>query len=451
MEGLVKSNFFAFFLAFCISLSYHALGQIINTVAGGGSTLGDSGIATNAELDRPYGVACAASGSYLISDSYNYRIRIVNANDTINTIAGNGHSGFSGDGGPATNAEINTPYGSVAGNKGNFYFADRDNHRIRVVNSSGIINTFAGNGNASFNGDHGPATAAELNYPSDVVIDNKGNVYIADSWNYCIRKVDTAGIITTVAGVGTVQGYSGDGGPATAAELNVLTGVATDTAGNIYIADNYSYIVRMVNSSGIIETIAGIPGYTGYCGDGGPATAAELSDVWDVKMGPGCNIYLSDASNYRIRMIDTSSGIITTIAGNGHSGFYGDGGPATAAELGSPNGMSFDNAGNLYFADEPINRIREISWLSTGISDSPTPNNVLVFPCPAKEEINVKMPRHEPNTIFCLYDIYGQQMLTKEIQDEINIIYYDNLPEGVYLYRIVCNGSIYKNGKLVLE
>ena len=213
----------------------------------------------------------------------------------ITTIAGNGIAGYSGDGGLATNAELNNPYGVAVDSNGNIYIADTNNNRIRKVNSTtGIITTIAGNGTAGYSGDGGLATNAELYYPYGVAVDSNGNIYIADTYNNRIRKVNsTTGIITTIAGNGTA-GYSGDGGPATNAQLNYPYGVAVDSSGNIYIADTDNNRIRKVNSTtGIITTIAG-NGNPGYSGDGGPATNAELYDPSGVAVDSNGNIYIAD-------------------------------------------------------------------------------------------------------------------------------------------------------------
>jgi len=332
----------------------------ITTVAGNGTPgfSGDGGPATLAELNYPYGVAVDGSGNLYIADFQNVRIRMVNPSGVITTVAGNGVSGFSGDGGSATSAQISSPVGVAVDGKGNLYFADFDNNRIRMVNSSGVISTVAGNGIRNSSGDGGPATSAELYNPSGVALDGNGNLYIAGYFDNRIRMVNTSGIITTVAGNGT-PGFSGDGGPATSAELYYPSGVAVDGQGNIYIGDLYNNRIRMVNASGVITTVAG-NGTAGFSGDGGPATSAELNMPAGVAVDGNGNFYIADTNNNRVRMVNPS-GMITTVAGHGSSGFGGDGGPAKSAELYVPYGVAVDGNGNLYIADTDNNRIRVVN------------------------------------------------------------------------------------------
>ncbi|HTA28582.1 MAG TPA: T9SS type A sorting domain-containing protein [Bacteroidia bacterium] len=358
------------FSVFCFSL-YHMEAQTITTFAGIGPTFplsggysGDGGQATNAELQNPTDIAFGTSGIVYIADCGNNRIRKVNSSGTISTYAGNGIMGYSGDGGPATAAEFWGPFGIITDASGHLYIADEINNRIRKVTSSGKIITIAGNGAFGFSGDGGQATTAELASPGTIAFDIHGNLYIADGANQRIRMVSTSGIITTVAGNG-INGYSGDGGPATASELYDPAGVAVDASGNMYIADMVNGCIRKVTTSGIISTYAG-NGITSYSGDGGPATAAELNSPKCLLVDPSGNLYISDYSNYRVREVNTS-GIIYTIAGDS-AGFSGDGGPATAAELYGPDGVALDSQGTLYIADVNNNRVRSFYLLGTTIS-----------------------------------------------------------------------------------
>ena len=326
-----------------------------------------STVAGREQLSNPYGVAPDGSGNLYIADTGNHRIYKVNSAGVISTVAGSGTAGYSGDGGAAVAAQLNFPRGVAPDGSGNLYIADTWNSRIRKVNSAGTITTVAGDGTAGFSGDGAAATAARLSYPSGVVLDGAGNLYIADWQNGRIRKVDTAGIITTVAGDGGV-GFSGDGGAATAAQLSGPRGVAVDGSGNLYIADYSNHRIRKVNSAGVISTVAG-SGTAGFSGDGGAAMAAQLNFPSGVALDALGNLYIAEWVNHRIRKIATvpgfsagilSTGVITTVAGDGTGGYGGDGGTAVAAQLRSPTGVALDGSGNLYIADTHNNRIRKV-------------------------------------------------------------------------------------------
>jgi hypothetical protein len=348
---------------------------IVSTIAGNGTAgySGDGGAATSAELNAPNSIVVDNAGNVYICDWLNNVVRKISATTgIITTVAGNGIAGYTGDGGPATSAELNWPQGIAIDSAGNLYIAEYRNHVIRKVNTAtGIITTYAGNPSGGFSGDGGPAASAKLTQPVSVSFDNAGNLYIGDDGNIRIRKVAAgSGIITTIAGNGT-RGFSGDGGPATSAELNNPYRVVSDSKGNLYFPDASNNRIRKIDTTGIITTYAGT-GTAGYSGDGGPATSAELNTPISLAIDPADNIYVSDNSNSRLRKIDAATGIITTIAGNGGSGFSGDGGAATSAQLG-PGGPAFDIASGLYVAGN--NRIRRID-LSQSALTYPTPTTV---------------------------------------------------------------------------
>jgi len=283
----------------------------------------------------------------------------------INTVAGNGGWIYTEDGVAATSATLYLPSGVAVDAAGNLYIADSSNNRIRRVDAvSGLISTVAGNGNPGFAGDNGLATSAEIDNPSALALDGAGNLYIADSNNDVIRMVNAAtGIITTIAGVGGQQGRSGDGAAAVLALLNTPEGLAFDAAGNLYIADNGNNIVRVVNSSGIISTFAG-NGIAGYNADGESATAAKLNSPWGLATA-GNDVYIADLNNCRIRKV--SGGIISTVAGTGQCGADGDGQPAIQAELNYPAGVTVDVGGNLYIADSGNNLVRKVNAVTGNI------------------------------------------------------------------------------------
>jgi sugar lactone lactonase YvrE len=275
------------------------------------------------------------------------------ATGIITTVAGNGSRDFFGDGGPATNAALNHPGGLAVDNAGNLYIADRYNGRIRKVSAStGIITTVAGNGDGDFSGDGGLATNARFWNANAIAVDSAGNLFIADIFNFRIRKVSAAtGIITTVAGNGA-QGFSGDGGAATNAEFEYATGVSTDSAGNVYIADSLNNRIRRVSAAtGIITTVAGSANVL-FLGDGGPATNAAFYSPSGVTVDSLGNLFIADTWNYRIRKVTAATGIITTLAGDGYAmDLPGNGGPASKAQVSDPTGIAVDGAGNLYIAD----------------------------------------------------------------------------------------------------
>jgi trimeric autotransporter adhesin len=324
-------------------------GGLIITVAVAG--VGDNGPATSAMLSNPFGLAVGSAGDVYIADYFNYRVRKVSGG-VISTVAGNGYAGFSGDNGAAVSAELAQPCAVAVDADGNLYIADQANHRIREV-SNGIIRTVAGNGMQGFSGDGSPAVSAEFEGPSGVAVDSAGNLYIADGSR--VRKV-SSGIITTFAGNGT-SGSSGDGGPVTGAALSGSSGVAVDSAGNLYIAD-YNRVRKV--SNGIITTVAG-NGTLGFSGDGGPATSAELNGLEGIAVDSGGKLYIADTANNRVRMV--SNGVISTVAGSASAGFGGDGGPATSAQLDGTDGIAVDSAGNIYIANFLNKRVRLLTPL----------------------------------------------------------------------------------------
>ncbi len=335
---------------------------IIQTVAGNGTSAfsGDNGAAATASLSDPFGLAMDTVGNLYIADTSNHRIRKVDTSGVITTVAGNGTEGFSGDGGAATSATLNTPIGVAVDAAGNLYIADAFNNRIRKVNAAGVITTVAGNGDARFSGDHAAATSASLSAPFGVAVDKAGNFYIADTSNHRVRKVDTSGTITTVAGNGA-EGFSGDGGAARRASLNFPTGVTLDRAGNLLITDQSNHRIRKVNTNGVITTVAG-NGDAGFSGDHAVATSASLNLPIGAAVDAVGNFYIADTSNHRIRRV-SPDGIVATVAGNGIGGFSGDGSAATRASLKSPSGVAVDSAGNLYIADSFNNRIRKLNTI----------------------------------------------------------------------------------------
>ena len=339
---------------------------IISTVAGNGTPTfsGDGGPATRASLQLPLGLAADQDGNLFVADGSSYRLRKVASSQTITTVAGNGAFRRSGDGGPAVSATLNLPTSVALDAAGNIYVVEISGNRVRKITPFGVISTFAGAGTQGYAGDGGPATAALLTRPYFVAVDPAGNVLIADSGNFRIRKVTSAGIITTVVGTGRA-GYDGDGGPATAASINYTSAVAFDSAGNMYLADSGNNVIRKVDTRGTITTVAG-NGQAGFSGDGGLATQATLNSPFAVAVGPGGNLYISDEGNLRVRMVN-SAGVISTIAGNGRPGYSGDGGPPWEASFSSMDDIKLDASGNIYLAtgDNAVRMIGTDGTVST--------------------------------------------------------------------------------------
>ena len=333
-----------------------ATGGTISTVAGNGTwtTGGDNGPATAAGLRTPYGVAMDAAGNLYIAETQGGRIRKVDTSGTITTVAGNGWLGYQGDGVAATLTGLAFPSAVAVDRAGNLFIADTDNNRIRKVDASGKISTVAGAGGSGYSGDGAAATGAMLYMPGGVAVDAAGNLYIADSGNHRVRKVDAAGTIATVAGTGT-PGNSGDGGPAARAQLYTPSGVAVDRSGGLYITDTINNQLRKVSAAGIIGTLVG-----GATGDGGPGVFAPLNGPSRTARDGAGNLYVSDGGNHRVRKI-APGGVVTTVAGTGESGYSGDNGAAIGAQLSLPMAVAVDAGGNLYIADTNNHRIRKVS------------------------------------------------------------------------------------------
>ena len=356
---------------------------VISTLAGA-PRLVNGGPATSAPLRDPIAVAVDPSGNLYIADGYDNRIRKVDASGIISTYAGTGVPGYSGDRGPAASATLNLPIGIALDAKGNLYVADAGNSVIRRIAVDGTINTVAGNGNPKFAGDNGPAISAQID-PVAVAVDSHGNLYVADGFNYRIRKIDTSGIITTIAGNG-MEGNSGDTGPALNAQIGLVTDLAVDNSGNVYLADYYNYEVRKIDTSGIMTNFAGGVQY-GSIADGIPATTAVM-DPDGVAFDVAGNLYISDDNlNHTVlRRVDLSSGLIYTVAGTGEVGFAGDGAGAASAQLNGPAGLAV-NGGAVYFADASNQRVRKVAngvittVAGTGIRDNgPATSAFLNFP-----------------------------------------------------------------------
>jgi hypothetical protein len=342
---------------------------------------GDGGPATSALLsDQVYGVTTDAAGNIYIADTHNHRIRKVNTSGIISTIAGTGVAGFSGDGGPAVSATMNAPLSVAVDSGGNVFFSDQNNNRIRRIALNGTITTVAGSGLGNFDGDAPKAaTSAKLSHPFGICFDGADTLYITDTGNQRIRKV-VNGIISTVAGSGGpsggtgggVGGFAGDNGPATSALLRYPSFVAVDKTGNVFIADELNERVRWVRKSDGKIFTLAGTGVAGYNGDNQPAVNAQLNRPYGVGVDPNGDVYIADYLNFRIRKVSMATGTITTFAGIGSSGMSNDGLPATSAALADPVGLYIDPAGVMFEVDQSSFRIRKITP-PAGVAPPATP------------------------------------------------------------------------------
>ncbi|OJJ17694.1 hypothetical protein BKI52_27925 [marine bacterium AO1-C] len=331
-------------------------------------TTGIIGTVSITSLNSPYAITFDSNGDFFVASQNNrYVLKVASATGPTTIVAGNGLSSYAagtrGDGGKAANALLASPRGMTRDAQGNLFLVNYDGHSVRKISATdSVITTLAGTGTAGFSGDGGPGTSATLFQPTGIVVDATGNIYFSDANNHRIRKVATDGTITTVVGTGSA-GFSGDGGLATAAQLFAPRGLVFDASGNLYIADASNRRVRKVATNGIITTVAGT-GSSGFSGDGGAATAATLNLPYGIAVDASGNLYIADRNEHRVRKIDAVTGIISTVAGNGGTTDNGDGGLATAAAIRFPNGVAIDNGGNLYIASE--GRLRKVD-ANTGI------------------------------------------------------------------------------------
>ncbi|MBT4497741.1 MAG: hypothetical protein HOC74_08470 [Gemmatimonadetes bacterium] len=355
----------AFLLTATFGLNTRAFAQTITTVAGTGTagSSGDAGPASSAQVNGPANIYMDGSGNLYITDHIGNQIRRIDAvTGIITTVAGTGVAGPAGDGGLAVSAQLNNPNGIYVDGPGNIFFADQGNHRVRRIDAvTGIVTTIAGTGIAGYLGDGGPATAARLNIPTRMSADSAGNLFFGDQSNNRVRRIDAVtGFITTVAGTG-VAGSAGDGGLAVSAQLNNPNGVYVDDADNLYIATLGDHRVRRIDAAtGIITTVAGT-GAAGPAGDGGLAVSAQLNQPFKVVKDAIGNLYIADALNHRVRRIDATTGIITTVAGTGVAGYSGDGADPVNAQLNYPVGLFVDNVGSLYIAEYLGHRVRMVN------------------------------------------------------------------------------------------
>ncbi|MCX6246142.1 MAG: T9SS type A sorting domain-containing protein [Bacteroidetes bacterium] len=439
-------------LAVALIFTAAAGAQTISTFAGTGTNgySGDGGPAINAELNQPIALARDANGNIYIGEGNGNVIRKVDPSGIITTFAGTGFHGYTGDGGPATAAELSGPDGLAFDSFGNMFITDFGNSVIRKVDLSGIITTIAGIGTAGYSGDGGPATAAQFNFPRDIHFDTDGNMYICDWLNYAIRKIDHSGIITTFAGTG-VAGYTGDGGPATSAQIGLPYRSCFSPGGIFYFVDGTNNCIRKIDHAGIITTVVG-NGSWGFSGDGGPASAALLNMPTAVLFDVDGKMYIADRGNDRIRNVNLA-GIINTVAGIGVAGETGDGGLAINAEINKPFDLMFDASNNLYFPDingEKVRRMTADPTLGTG-NPAAAAGNFSIFPNPNPGAFRVtgSFTSSEGETAtLTLMNGTGQtvyqkpvSLLNGKVDQMVNLT--RDLPAGVYCLNLRSSSESY--------
>ncbi len=410
--------------------------QIITTIAGNGTGANGSPAIT-ASIYDPNGLVIDRYGNIYFSQNLDHVVRKIDTAGIISTIAGTGNPGFSGDGGPAHLAELNQPCGIDLDSIGNLYITDGQNYRVRKVNvTTGIISTVVGNSTMGFSGDGGPASAATISSPSSICFDNLGNYFISDDNNHRIRKVSKTGYISTVAGNG-ILGSSGDGGQATSAAIFPYS-ICLDRFNRIYIAEWGTGLgtVRMIDTNGIITTIAGSTTSGLYNGDEIPAKNATL-DPGYLKFDGFGKLYISDVYNNRIRVVD-NSGVIHTLAGTGIGGNSGDGGDPKYAQIFKPSGFDFDSCGNLIFAQVGIPRIRKITYPHCNYlgveNENQLKTDIAIHPNPTYDQINIdNLPTQAK---YRLLNTVGVTVLYGTLQPGSNQIPVASLPVGLYILEL---------------
>ncbi|MBJ2174879.1 T9SS type A sorting domain-containing protein [Aureibaculum sp. A20] len=418
-------HFYFLILFLTVQYSFSQYGNV-STIAGGGTNGHDviGGLATDADLSYPTGIAIDNAGNIYFSEITNSIIRKIDVNGIISDII--------------EFPEVNTPHGLTVDASGTIFFIDRANDRVRKLDTNGTITTVAGNGTNGDSGDGGPATSAQLNTPQYVAVDASGNIYISDWQNHKIKKVTTDGIINTIAGTG-VYGFSGDGGLATQAELKSPSGITVDTSGNIYFSDRNNYRVRKIDTNGIITTIAGKGGFQPFSGDGGLAIDAELYEPSGITIDNSGNIYVVDGNNQRVRKI-TTDGIINTIIGSGATGinsggFNGDGLVGTATLLNQPVDVVIDNSGNVIVGDYKNHRIRKLPSAALSV-DNFSLENIKLYPNPISIDEQLTISSQEIITAISVYNTLGQEVYQAKPNANNYVINLNKITSGIYLVKL---------------
>jgi trimeric autotransporter adhesin len=408
--------------------------QVIVTVAGTGINgySGDGGPATNAKMSGPSSLVFDKNDNFYFTEEGNATIRKVTPSGLISRFAGNGTSGYSGDGGPAINAEIDGGGGLAVDKWNNIYLADGSNHSIRKITTDGVIHTIAGTGIAGYNGDGISALSAQLNQPQGVGVDDTGNVYICDRVNFRLRKVDTFGNISTIAGTG-IMGFAVDGARADTAAINESWYVVVDKNGDIYFIDK-TRIRKIAAADHRLSTVAG-NGIDAFSGDGGPATAAAIGTQYFTFDSVG-NMFLAEGTN-RIRKIDTN-GIINTVTGNGLVGYDPEGVNLPVARLNMPTGIAFSPAGELYFTEKSGAKVRKITQAWDGVNEvSAKDNRLELFPNPARHTVSISVRSEAEEASVTIADVTGAVVARKTITCNVAHTIATPWPKGIYMVCVV--------------
>lgn len=422
MKQIIEKNFNKIFILLSFFFFVNAKAQYVSTFAG--STQGFvNGTATTAKFNWPMGIAIDTEGTIFVVDSANYIIRKITSAGVVSTFAGSGIGGFAD--GIASVAQFNGIDGLAVDTAGNVYVADTNNHRIRKISAAGVVSTLAGSTQGYANG---IGTAARFNNPSGVAVDAAGNVFVTDTFNYRIRKITPAGVVSTLAGSG-IAGFAN--GLGTAAQFNKTYGIAVNDTGSIFVADALNHRVRKITASGVVTTFAGsVYGYAN-----GNGIAAKFSYPYGITVDATDNVYVTDAEDNRIRKI-TIVGMVSTLAGSGIGGFAD--GIGTTAQFINPCGVTVDAVGSVFISDATNHRIRKITnSLSTADYNQ---NQVLIYPNPVSSIINIDLGDSIASEVI-LFDMNGRVMQTENIVNSSGIEI-SNLANGMYLMQITTDKGV---------
>lgn len=422
MKQIIEKNFNKIFILLSFFFFVNAKAQYVSTFAG--STQGFvNGTATTAKFNWPMGIAIDTEGTIFVVDSANYVIRKITSAGVVSTFAGSGIGGFAD--GIASVAQFNGIDGLAVDTAGNVYVADTNNHRIRKISAAGVVSTLAGSTQGYANG---TGTAARFNNPSGVAVDAAGNVFVTDTYNYRIRKITPAGVVSTLAGSG-IAGFANGSG--TAAQFNKTYGIAVNDTGSIFVADALNHRVRKITASGVVTTFAGsVYGYAN-----GNGTTAKFSYPYGITVDATDNVYVTDAEDNRIRKI-TIAGMVSTLAGSGIGGFAD--GIGTTAQFINPCGVTVDAVGSVFISDATNHRIRKITnSLSTADYNQ---NQVLIYPNPVSSIINIDLGDSIASKVI-LFDMNGRVMQTENIVNSSGIEI-SNLANGMYLMQITTDKGV---------